>query len=61
MHRELRQSIEDGSYTVDPELVAEAMIVHMRADRASAMFVAPQPLDWAAVRVQKGDTAPGLD
>ena len=61
MHRELRQSIEDGSYTVDPGLVAEAMIVHMRGDSASAMFVAPQPLNCDALRIQQRDAGSGLD
>jgi len=61
MHRELRERIEDGSYTVAPDLVAEAMIVRMRRDPASAVLVALEAPDRDTVRVHQRDTAAGFD
>ena len=61
MVRELRESIADGSYTVDPGLVAEAMLVRMRREPASAVLVPPQSLDGDAVRAQQRDAAAGFD
>jgi hypothetical protein len=61
MVRELRERITDGSYTVDPSLVAEAMLVRMHREPASVVLVSPQSLDGDAVRVQQRDAAAGLD
>jgi anti-sigma-28 factor FlgM len=61
MVRELRESITDGSYTVDPSLVAEAMLVRMRREPASVVLVPPQSLDGDTVGAQQRDAAAGLD
>ena len=61
MVRELSESIADGSYTVDPGLVAEAMLMRMRREPASAVLVPLQSLDADTVRVHQRDTAAGLD
>ena len=61
MVRELSESIADGSYTVDPGLVAEAMLIRMRREPASAVLVPPQSLDADTVRAQQRDAAAGFD
>ena len=61
MVRELRESITNGSYLVDPTLVAEAMLVRMRREPASAVLVPPQALDGEAVGAQQRDAAAGFD
>ena len=58
---ELRERIADGSYTVDPGLVAEAMLVRIRREPASAVLVTPQSLDGEAVGAQQRDAAAGFD
>ncbi len=55
MHRELRERIEAGTYCVDSTLVAEAMIIRMRRERASAVFVPPQATDLDAAGPEQGD------
>ena len=58
MHRDLRERITDGTYSIDPGLVAEAIIVRMRRDRASAVFVAPQAPDLDAAGPEQRDAGP---
>ena len=55
MQCELRERIEAGTYCVDPSLVAEAMIVRMRGERASAVLVPPQPADLDAIGSEQDD------
>ncbi len=61
MVRELRESITDGSYMVDPTLVAEAMLVRMRRDPASAVLVPAQSVDGEAVGAQQRGATAGFD
>ena len=61
MVRELSESIAAGTYTVDPGLVAEAMLSRMRGEPASAVLVPLQSLDTDTVRVHQRDTAAGFD
>jgi len=61
MVRELSESIADGSYTVDPGLVAEAMLIRMRREPASAVLVPPESLDTDTVRVHQRDATAGFD
>jgi len=58
MHRDLRERITDGTYSIDPGLVAEAIIVRMRRDRPSAVFVAPQPPHPDAAGPEQRDAGP---
>ena len=55
MQCELRERIEAGTYRVDPGLVAEAMIVRMRGERASAVLVPPKPADLDAAGSEQDD------
>ena len=55
MQCELRERIEAGTYSVDPSLVAEAMIARMRDERASAVLVPPQPADLDATWSEQDD------
>jgi hypothetical protein len=61
MVRELRERIDDGSYTVDPGRVAEAMLARIRREPASAMLVALEALDGDAVGVQQREPAARFD
>ena len=49
MNPVLRQEIASGSYCVDAERVAAAMITRMARERPSAVLVTPQPLDREAI------------
>ena len=61
MVRELRERVTDGSYTVDPSLVAEAMLVRMHREPGSVVLVSLQSPDGDALGVQQRDAAAGLD
>ena len=45
----LRQAIQAGTYRVDPDRVAAAMIARMAQTRCSAVLVAPEAWDGRAV------------
>ncbi len=57
MH-DLRERIEAGTYSVEPGLVAEAMLVRIRRDQASAVLVAAQALDLDAAGAEQSDAGP---
>lgn len=55
MSRDLRDRIENGTYSVEPALVAEAMLRRM-----SAVLVPTQAVDRDAIGVEQAEPAPGL-
>ena len=61
MVRELRERIDAGSYDVDPGRVAEAMLVRMRREPASSVFVALETLDGDSIGVQQRESAARFD
>jgi hypothetical protein len=57
----LRRQIESGTYEVDPQRVAGAMLARLVARRRSAVLVPPQTLDGKAVAAQQGEPRPVVD
>lgn len=54
----LRETVEGGGYTIDPQAVAAAMLARdtIRA-AALGMLVAPQAVDWDAIGVLEDEPA----
>lgn len=54
----LRETVEGGGYTIDPQAVAAAMLARdtIRA-AALGMLVAPQAVDWDAIGVHEDEPA----
>ena len=57
----LRRQIEAGTYEVDPERVAGAMLARLVARRRSAVLVPAKPLDGKAVAAKQGEARPVVD
>jgi hypothetical protein len=57
----LQRQIESGTYEVDPQQVAGAMLARLVARRRSAVLVPAQPLDGKAVAAKQGQPRPVVD
>jgi hypothetical protein len=57
----LRRTIEAGTYEVDPQAVASAMLAQLVARRRSAVLVTPEALDGKAVAAKQGESRPVVD
>ena len=61
MNPVLREQIEAGTYRVDPDRVAAAMVARMVQRHASAVLVAPEARDDGAIAAQKAKPLALLD
>lgn len=62
MVQELQQTIAHGSYVVDPEAVAEAILARRRISfPGSGVLIATEALEHTSFRVSEGDSPAGDD
>jgi hypothetical protein len=57
----LRRQIESGTYEVDAQRVAGAMLARLVARRRSAVLVPAQPLDGKAIAAKQREARPVVD